>query len=52
MPTKIITIKFIIPHEELIRKNGLKPCLEIVPGTRHYLTHNKQYGKETDYGKA
>ena len=43
---KINTIKFILDYEELIRKNGLQTCLEIVPGTRKYITHNKHYGKE------
>lgn len=47
----MLTIKFIIPHEELIKKNGIKPCLEIVPGTRRYLTYNKRYGKENAYAK-
>lgn len=40
------TIEYIIPYKELIRKNGLGTCLEIVPGTREYLTHDKHYGKE------
>lgn len=47
----MVKIEFIIPHEELIRKNGIKPCLEIVPGTRRYLTYNKRYGKENDYAE-
>lgn len=39
------TIRWQIPYQELIRKNGLKTCLEIVPGTRQYLTHSLRYGK-------
>lgn len=45
------TIEYIIPYKELIRKNGLGTCLEIVPGTREYLTHDKHYGKEISNGK-
>lgn len=44
---KEITIKWQIPYQELIRKNGLQTCLKIVPGTRQYLTHTTRYGKET-----
>ena len=52
MPKKI-DIKWTIPYETLINKNGLKTCLEIVPNTGRYLTHNKTYGhKETVYGKS
>lgn len=43
---KTIDIKWEIPYALLIEKNGVGPCLEIVPGTRKYLTHNKHYGKE------
>ena len=39
-------IKWEIPYSKLIKKNGLGTCLEIVPGTKHYLTHEHQYGKE------
>lgn len=46
-----MSIVFKIPYEELIEKNGLGPCLEIVPGTRRYITHKKTYGKENAYGK-
>lgn len=48
---KELNIKWQIPYKELIRKNGLKTCLEIVPGTRQYLTHNAKYGKKLAYGK-
>lgn len=48
---KELNIKWQIPYKELIRKNGLKTCLKIVPGTRQYLTHNAKYGKELAYGK-
>lgn len=44
-------IKWEIPYAELIKKNGLGTCLEIVPGTRYYMTHTKQYGKENGNGK-
>jgi hypothetical protein len=47
----MVTIEYLIPYEELIRKNGIKPCLEIVPGTRKYLTYDKHYGKENAYAK-
>lgn len=43
---KTIDIKWEIPYAVLIEKNGLGTCLEIVPGTAHYLTHNKHYGEE------
>ena len=44
MPT--IEIEWKIPYAELIEKNGIETCLEIVPGTRQFLTHEVQYGKE------
>ena len=47
-----IKIEWKIPYEKLIEKNGLKTCLEIVPGTGRHLTHDKHYGKEAKYGKV
>ena len=47
----MLTIEYLIPYEELIKKNGLGTCLEIVPGTRRHLTHTKHYGKENTNGK-
>ena len=43
---KTLDIKWEYPYAELIAKNGVGTCLEIVPGTGRYLTHTKQYGKE------
>lgn len=37
-------ITFKIPYKELIKRNGLQTCLEIVPGTRQYLTQERAYG--------
>ena len=47
--TQEIEITWKIPYRELIERNGLDTCLEIVPGTREYLTHDKHYGKENNY---
>lgn len=43
-----IDIKWEIPYALLIETNGVGTCLEIVPGTAHYLTHDKHYGKEAE----
>ena len=48
---KTTEIKWEIPYETLIRKNGLGTCLEIVPGTREYITHTRKYGKAAQNGK-
>lgn len=42
--TQELNIRFKIPYRELIKKNGLQTCLEIVPGTRQYLTRECAYG--------